>query len=173
MSAYSAYSYIKSQIPNTAFIIEKNSNRNVVVYEGKLFHDSKDGDIINPVEPIDIYWMDIDPAYQRRARASGKMDDRVPLSFIEKNIVYGVQFKEGTNPNQYYLELAACTKRPLLFYYDPRYKEFIVETTIAGKRCQLTSIFAHTLNDIVVQSVDLHGMCLDTLETVVENIAHP
>lgn len=167
----SAYSHIKKQIPHTAFIIEKNTNKNIVVYEGKLFNDSKDGAIIHPVEPLEIYWMDIDPAYQRRARASGKMDDKVPLSFIEKSIVYGVQFKEGTNPNQYYLELAACAKRPLLLYYDSRYKEFIVETTISGKRCQLTSIFAHMSNDIVVQSVDLHGTCLDTLENVVENIA--
>lgn len=67
-----------------AFVISRNKNKNIVVYEAKL-----SGDALDASEPITVYWLDIDPEYQKKARAKGKDHDREELNWIEKKMAYG------------------------------------------------------------------------------------
>lgn len=48
----------------------------------------KDGSIDSD-SPVDAYWLDIDPEYQKKNRKKGKEDDRVELGFAERNMAYG------------------------------------------------------------------------------------
>ena len=158
---------IKSTIPHVAFIVEKNLNKNVVVYQGVLYRGELRVD-----EPLDVYWMDIDPTYQAQARARGKTDDREELTFMEKQMAFGVQCRDGPQVDQYYVELAACRMRPILLYYDKMYDEIIAELMINKKRCQLSRIFVYInpINPIMPEYVELHGTDCATLESQMERI---
>lgn len=70
--------------PNILFIISRSKNKNIVVYEAKM-----EGGTIKASDPIDAYWLDIDPEYVEKARAKGVESDRVDLNMIERNMAYG------------------------------------------------------------------------------------
>jgi hypothetical protein len=56
------------------------------VYEALRSGDKKE---LDHKKPMDVYWMDIDPAYVKETRKKGKMDDRSDLNTIEKQFAYG------------------------------------------------------------------------------------
>jgi hypothetical protein len=40
-------------------------------------------------KPVDVYWMDVDPEYQKKARAKGITTDKSELNMVEKQFAYG------------------------------------------------------------------------------------
>lgn len=163
----SAIQFIKSNYPHVAFIVEKNLNRNVVVYEGVLF----DGEL-RADDPLDIYWLDLDPEYQKRARQEGRVSDRVELNFMEKQMAFGVTCREGPKIDQYYLFLAACPSRPILLYLDKEFDEVVAELMINKKRCSLNRIYVYINpnNPITPEWIELHGVDLVHSKPQVEKI---
>jgi hypothetical protein len=151
--------------------VERDVNDNVVVYEGCLFQ----GDL-DPTDPLDIYWMDIDPAYQEKARNQGKMDDRVELGFFEKQFAYGANSRDYEDePGKYRLDLAACPKLPVKLYYDAEFKQVVAETFLSGNRCQLQRIFVKTkqgTGGLTADWVELIGVDMRTSKTVSERMYH-
>lgn len=79
----------KLENPHVVFFICRNKNRNIVVYEAKM-----DAGVLKPDDPLDGYWLDIDPEYQAKARTAGRADDRVDLNFFERKMAYGCVLRE-------------------------------------------------------------------------------
>lgn len=75
---------MQKENPNLLFIIERSKNKNVVCYAAKM-----KGGQIDPDDPIEAYWMDIDPEYVKAARAKGVTSDRVELGVMESKLAYG------------------------------------------------------------------------------------
>jgi hypothetical protein len=71
--------------PSIALYIERSKNQNIVVYDAKPVQQA----CAAPPDAIQSYWLDIDPAYVAKARAEGRLSDRVDLSLIERKLAYG------------------------------------------------------------------------------------
>ncbi len=91
--------------PNILFVIARSKNRNIVVYEANMA-----GARLDDANPVQVYWLDIDPEYQAKARGKGKMDDREDLNFLEKKMAYGVSAAPSSVSGEYTLSLVALPK---------------------------------------------------------------
>lgn len=74
----------KVENPNIMFVISRTKNKNIVVYEARV-----DAGAIRAADPVDAYWLDIDPEYMAKNRAKGKDSDREDLNMIERRMAYG------------------------------------------------------------------------------------
>lgn len=155
---------------NIAFIIERSKNKNVVVYEGKVGEDGA----LNAAEPLGVYWLDIDPEYVAKARASGKTDDRVELNFLERTAAYGCSAKPAEAAGEYRIHMVALPSRDLTLYLkDGKPRARIV---INGKDCDLFKIHIESQDRWVgppkVLYAEIHGDDCETGEPRVERL-HP
>lgn len=106
---------------NIMLFIERNKNKNVVVYRAMLSEASTVGknaerlnedDAIaarktlkfNDKEPLDAFWLDIDPAYVASNRKNGVMTNRCELNMIDRKMAYGVHVN-STKPIESLLSL--------------------------------------------------------------------
>jgi hypothetical protein len=104
---------LRETSPNVLFFIARSKNENIVVYEAAKKSDSE----LDPAKPIDVYWLDIDPAYQQANRKKGVMSDRSDLNMIEKQFAYGVGFEAAPNkPGTFLLKLVALPERPVTLF---------------------------------------------------------
>lgn len=132
--------------PTICFVIERSLNKNVVVYEGLV--DEDDSKQLRKDKPMDVYWLDLDPAYQEKKRKKGILTDRDELNMIERNMAYGVQCKpkEGEE-GAYVMTLVALPKRTgILKMVDGVPKALM---TINGQQCYLQSIFVHSKQGMI------------------------
>lgn len=77
--------------PDVCIYIERNKNKNVIVYEARYANKEGHAGPLHPTQPIDAYWLKIDPDSRANNRKRGKMDDRVELMGIEKTVAYGIK----------------------------------------------------------------------------------
>ena len=75
------FEQIKRHRPNTFLVLTRSKNLNVVVYELNIINGK-----IAKSNPILVYWLNIDPQYRSKY-------DYEELTYMEKNYVYGVDFK--------------------------------------------------------------------------------
>ena len=96
--------------PNVVCMIRRKKASNLVVYrvntevnlqDNKNNEENKAGDTqsvsINCKQPIDIFWLKLSKQDLKSHRESGKMDDRVEITKIERKLAYGVTCKKITN----------------------------------------------------------------------------
>jgi hypothetical protein len=80
----------------------------MVVYEGMVDASGK----LDEKNPLDVYWLDIDPEYVEKARKAGRTDDRVDLNVLEKKMAYGSYVdKDASTPDKIVVKLVALPKR--------------------------------------------------------------
>jgi hypothetical protein len=79
---------VKAKCPNVFMVFFRSKNENVVVYEAKTIHGKFD-----PIHPVDVYWLDIDPKYRANRRKDHIMHDRSDLTTFESSHVFGVTVK--------------------------------------------------------------------------------
>lgn len=153
--------------PNIAFIIERSKNKNVVVYEAQF---EAGGARLKADDPLTVYWMDIDPEYQKAARAAGRADDRVELGMIEKKMAYGLTATPAAD-GEYEVNLVALPERKLTLYVkDGR---AFARMQIGGKPTNLVRIYVDSTEGWVrptVNHVDLYGYDAETNEVRTERI---
>eukprot|EP00455_Lapot_gusevi_P054271 TRINITY_DN865_c0_g1_i1.p1 TRINITY_DN865_c0_g1~~TRINITY_DN865_c0_g1_i1.p1 ORF type:complete len:187 (+),score=79.09 TRINITY_DN865_c0_g1_i1:40-561(+) len=158
---------IKAQ-PNVLFIITRSKNKNVVVYEAKMRADGS-----FDANPIEVYWMDIDPEYVRSARGRGVMTDRTELGYVEKQMAYGVTATPTGNPNEFQLTLVALKARNVGLKLDQNGRPRAT-ITIDGRPCYLQHIYVNSKDNMIglptVQYVDVFGVAVDNGEAVTERI---
>ncbi len=178
-----SWSNLYSQIPYLAFVIEKSTNQNVVCYAGNIQYDPDTNQkVFRPDFPIDIFWMDIDPEYQQRARASGRSNDRVELSWVERKMAYGFRL-ESYQGQKVIGRIEACPDREISFHYNEETQEVYALTKIHNQWCLLKYIHLQLDNEPAgyLQSifnwqsfrpdwVELHGIHLETQQDMVERI---
>ena len=124
-----------------AFVIERSLNKNVVVYEGLI--DDTTGKLKED-KPMDVYWLDLDPAYVEKNRKKGKMHDRDELNYIDKTMAYGISFKPvpDQDDESYEVTLVALpSKKVILKLVDGLPKAI---TDINGKKCYMENIYVET-----------------------------
>ena len=83
MSGINALPHIFAVNKHVFGALVRNKNGNVVVMEGIV---GKGEDL----ERIELYWLDLDPAYKRAARESNKPHDRDEFSMMD-HVAYGFQ----------------------------------------------------------------------------------
>jgi hypothetical protein len=100
-------SEVKKRCPNVFLIIFRNKNLNVVVYELNV----KDGKV-NTEKPVDVYWLDVDPAYRNITRSKNISHDRVELNHFDNTFVYGVN-SEFINDRECQIRFKADSSTPM------------------------------------------------------------
>lgn len=98
---------IKKNCPNVFLIIFRNKNKNVVIYEAKT-QDNK----FNKENPVEVYWLDIDPEYRKPRREKNINHDRVELTMIESSMAYGISH-ELLNDKELQITFNANSELPM------------------------------------------------------------
>jgi hypothetical protein len=160
------------QKDSVAFVVERSLNKNVLVYEGLYNEDHTD---LDDGQPIDVYWLDLDPTYVARNRNNGKMDDRDELNAIERKLAYGVTWEKVqaiTEQKVYDLKLAAIPQRKVKFQLIKGKPSAIIQ--INGIECILQSIYVNLKANIIgfpkVIDVLLKGVSIEAEKFETEKI---
>jgi len=90
---------LRSRAPGVVFVLERGKNKNVVVFECV-----KEGGRLKRGNPIDSYWLNVDPEYVSRTRKAGTKHDRTELLVVER-WPYGFSTKVTDEPVGRSLEL--------------------------------------------------------------------
>ncbi|DAZ96582.1 TPA: hypothetical protein N0F65_011806, partial [Lagenidium giganteum] len=147
---------VATKEPNVAFIIQRSTNSNTVVYAGKV-----KGKTLDPSKPLDVFWF----MYEKDGAP------REELNMVERNSAYGASVAPvAGKANQYTVALSALKDREIVLLQD---SEGRVEarTTIDGKpNVIVRRVFVQMSNGWVpsVEYVDIFGVHPQTLEQVYE-----
>ena len=108
-------SELRAASPNVLFVIGRSKNLNIVVYEAKLAGSGE----LDSKEPVVVYWLDLDPAYQKQKRDKGVTSDRLELNYIEKTLAYGLSSQpDSGRPGHHTVHLVAFKTRAVDVYFD-------------------------------------------------------
>eukprot|EP00484_Ammonia_sp_Unknown_P023496 CAMPEP_0197023038 /NCGR_PEP_ID=MMETSP1384-20130603/3833_1 /TAXON_ID=29189 /ORGANISM="Ammonia sp." /LENGTH=179 /DNA_ID=CAMNT_0042451187 /DNA_START=39 /DNA_END=575 /DNA_ORIENTATION=+ len=116
----------KQMLKDTSVVcqIRRSKNDNRVVYQANLIDDpsGSGGKILNPQEPIKVFWLKIEPSYIAKHRKSGKKDDRTELTFLESNMAYGISWEVhgDAKKREYKITFVALKERPAILKIDPK-----------------------------------------------------
>ena len=128
---------------------------------------------LHDTEPIEVFWLKIEPSYIKTRRDKGYQNDRTELNFLEKKMAYGISYERGSNDGEWTITFIALPKRPVTLKLDgdgrPR-----CYGNANGKASILTEMFVQTKENWVglptVNYVNLVGLDLDTGEKVEEKV---
>ena len=155
------------------FVIERSLNKNVVVYEGLIDEKTKK---LQKDKPMDVYWLDLDPAYVEKNRKKGKMHDRDELNYIDKTMAYGISFKpcNDDNDDSYEVTLVALPSKKVILKLVNGIPKAITE--INGKKCYMENIYVETTQGWTglpkVVHVLVKGITIDGSEIQEEKIVN-
>ena len=138
------------------FVIERNTNANVVHYDANLKPDGQ----IDPRRPVQAYWV-----------MSAGDGHREELNTIERAKAYGFTVQPAGDSEAYLVELVAQKQRPIEVFRQG--SAVRAETTIAGHRAYLTRIYvtAHKVLAVPsVKSIEWFGTDVTTNQAVHETI---
>jgi hypothetical protein len=156
----------KKNFPASCFKIARSKNKNMVVY-GAILKDGK----IDSSNPVEVYWMDIDPPAQAARIKAGGKSDRTELGAIEWKMAYGLKW-EAAGGDEYKITLTALPSRPLRLKLDKDGHPIMI-ININGKACVLEKIFAKSVEGFVMSTcvfVEIRGTNLDTGKEEIEKI---
>lgn len=120
-------------------MIRRDKAPNFVVYRAKYKDNSKDnGFDIN--EPIENFWLKIAQGSIKNHRKSGKMDDRVEVSYIESTLAYGIKCQQIDKKQQYQVKFNALPKFKCILKVCPKHSKPKLFGNIDGKECYLKDI---------------------------------
>ena len=83
--------------------ITRAKNANTVIYRARMSKD--DPYKLDTKNPLEVFWLKIEPSYVKANRAKGKIDDRTELTYLESTLAYGVtatkieDIKDNNNNN--------------------------------------------------------------------------
>ena len=155
---------LRASSPNVLFVIARSKNLNIVVYEARVGGDGH----LDSAEPVTVYWLDIDPEYQKANRAKGIASDRVELGAIERRMAYGLSSSAVPGqPGAFHVRLVAFPERVVTVSVEAGAgggsARPVARMLINGSQCVLERIFVqaseHWLNPLpTVQHVDVSGL---------------
>jgi hypothetical protein len=141
---------------------------NIVVYEAKRTADKKS---LDPKNPMDVYWLDIDPANVAANRKKGKMDDRSELIWVEKQMAYGLSSEPMATAGHYKIILVALSSRPVTLSLDSN-SAVHAQCIIDGKKSELHRIYVFAVERTIgwprVEYIELFGASVDKGEPTYE-----
>ena len=122
-------------------MIRRDKAPNPVVYRAKYKDNNKDnGFDIN--KPIENFWLKIAQGSIKYHRESGKIDDRVEVSYIESTLAYGIkcQLIDNKKQQQYYVKFNALPTFKCILKQCPKHLKPKLFGNIDGKECYLKDI---------------------------------
>lgn len=141
---------------NQIFFLQRSMNSNTIVYAARMDSNGK----LDRSEPIEVFW--------RRFNDSG---EKLPLTFTERNLAFGVNTKRLRNENGAYLvTLKAYAGRSAVLRLvngAPR-----LEGKVAGQEAHLISAFLHLDESGRIPrviKVDLRGEALESGQPLIES----
>jgi len=140
------------------FVIERNTNANIVRYDANLAADGK----LSPAEPITACWVMLAGDGSRKN-----------LNWLERRKAYGVRIKPGPASGGYEFTLAAAPWLPLLVK-QARDAGARVEKDINGRPAVLEKIFIQARGGLLgpkLVYIELYGKDLRSGEELREKIA--
>lgn len=138
------------------FVIERNTNANVVHYDANLKPDGQ----IDPRCPVQAYWI--------MAAQDGHREE---LNAIERAKAYGFTVEPAGDSRAYRVELVAQKQRPIEVLRNG--DTVRAETIIAGHRAYLTRIYvtAHKVLALpAVKSIEWFGTDVATNQALHETV---
>jgi Domain of unknown function (DUF4833) len=150
---------IFNRLENVLFLITRSKNTNTVVYQ---YSDGPD--------PIVVFW-------QRFADFAEQVTDpnvlREDLSWIQRNMAYGVSVKSLADPPTSTITLVACPQFPMKLVKDhfnmPR-----LQLKLDGRECYLLRIFVEARENLIgyptVIFTNIHAIDLSNGQEVVVKI---
>lgn len=100
---------VQEQEPNVAFIIQRSTNSNTVVYAGKVKNGSASKKYLDEKNALDIYWI----MYEQKGHP------REELNMLERNSAYGASCKRSKrNKQEFVVTLSALKDREITLYLD-------------------------------------------------------
>ena len=137
------YNHVRNYVGSTlAFIIERTTNQNVMVYQGNVKNNKLD-----PEEPIKAYWIDFDPNTTGRSipetLSQKRYVDQVVsgIKFWEYN-AYGFRTEPVENTGHYRIIMNAFPNRDIVVTYLPSQNVVCAQTLINGQPCWLRRVYA-------------------------------
>jgi len=140
----------------TLFVIERNTNANVVHYDANIGANGQ----LDPREPVTAYWV--------MAAVDGHREELTPL---EKSRAYGFSVEPGQDSNSYRLRLVAQRRRDIAIVR--RGDAIRAEAVISGRRAWLQRMYVNSHKVLAVPTVkyiELFGIDVSTGETVSEKV---
>lgn len=163
-------------LPNLLMTLTRNKNQNFVCYQAVV--QRQGGTRLAAADPVAVFWMDIEPSYQKAARAAGRDSDRCELSMLERRLAYGMTTApcgaraSASPPTEFKVSIVALPTRTFLLRLvdgTPR-----VVGTIATQRAVLQRVHVNErerfLMTPAVDSVFLVGNSLADGRLVQEEI---
>ncbi|TDH71736.1 hypothetical protein CCR75_002186 [Bremia lactucae] len=149
---------VAKEEPNVAFIIQRSTNSNTVVYAGCK---SSDGKSLDATTPIQVYWI----MYEKDG------NPREDLNMIERNTAYGVTTRPSDAPGEYMAMIASLRDRDCILRLD-KHGNILALTTINGQSgILLRRVFVQMTTSWGIPTVDyveIFGVNLITLAPVYE-----
>jgi len=169
---------LKKKNPNALFLIGRSKNLNVVVYEAN--RDAKNSNALASDNPIDVYWLDLDPATRADNRKKGQKHDRAELNWIEKSMAYGASATATKNkPGTFDVTLVSVPDRAITLSIDPkdsRPKAYITLKKTAQATavvCVLERIYVDSSEGWLgptVNYIEIFGTAVATAEQICERV---
>lgn len=91
---------------NVFLVISRKYNGNLVVLEA-ILNDRRE------ITDIEMFWLDVDPAYVQVARKNGRLHDREELTSLDL-VAYGFDLVNKINPTQWVIHFRKYPKKDLL-----------------------------------------------------------
>lgn len=129
----------------------------MVVYEANMQNGQ-----LSSSDPVTVYWLEIDPAYQEANRKKNIQSDRSELNYIEKTMAYGLSSEPvAGSAGKYKVKLVAFKDRPVSVSLDASGKPKAT-MQIKGTECSISRIFVKAKDKMFglpeVEHVDLTGV---------------
>ncbi|ANE50990.1 DUF4833 domain-containing protein [Flavisolibacter tropicus] len=138
------------------FIIKRNTDNNLVVYDAKVLPDKT----LDPQNPVEVYWI-------RNTEGGIKKE----LSYMQRTMAYGLSLKKVDNA--YEGKIAAYDKRPIKITQTPSGMP-IAYIIINGKWQQLQQVYLHIADAKAlvpkITYIQLFGKDVQTGNSVSEKI---
>ncbi|ETO20641.1 hypothetical protein RFI_16576 [Reticulomyxa filosa] len=156
--------------PYVVCVIKRSKNANVVVYKARMGNEKKQ---LHETDPLEVFWLKIEPSYIKKRRKQGHKDDRADLTYLEKQMAYGVKVEASKTPGEFNLVFVALNSRPLALKIG---KDGLPHCygTANKKDCILKEMYVHATENFVgvptVNYVELKGVDIETGDAIVEKV---
>eukprot|EP00756_Hemistasia_phaeocysticola_P058270 Hpha_TRINITY_DN34898_c0_g1::TRINITY_DN34898_c0_g1_i1::g.167817::m.167817 len=166
---------------DVVLFLTRSVNLNLVAYKVKWEDEGRH--ILHPTDPLDVYWLSIDPAYRAKRAKSGNYSDRVELNRLERS-TFGAsveRLEDDAVHGRTYRVSSQVTKRQMLLYYHTQLKRPVLVTQIKGYDGHSKPSILGCIHAIVVWSLtgwkvlamDLYGETITDGIEVSERVKGP
>ena len=116
---------VPSGNPNQLFYVQRNSNKNTIVYDLNMVNGT-----VNKAEPVHVYWIRYSDHGQRQE-----------LSYIQRTFAYGIQSTALPGQDGYEMHFVSSKKHSLYLVKSAADNKYSVYTTVNAKKVIVQRIF--------------------------------